>query len=497
MRGYPSVSMNILFLNPPFKGRFSRTSRSPAVAKGGTLYYPIWLAYAAGGAEAAGRRVTLVDAPARGYSPEQVECIVRDFAPDLVVVDTSTASIYNDVAMAGRLKEMRPDGTVVLVGTHPSALPQETLALADGVDAVAVGEYDETVRELAAALEAGRDLSSVAGLVLRQGQFFVETGPRRRIEDLDRLPFVSAVYKKHLRVRDYFFAAANDPMVMIMTGRGCPYRCFFCVYPQVMHGRRYRTRSAENVVEELSFIERELPEVREVGFEDDCFTASRSRVHAICELILKRGLRTVWYCNARGNLDYATLALMKRAGCRLITVGFESGSQPVLDAMHKGEKVETYLRFARDARRAGILVHGCIMTGNPGDNRETLRQSYELARRMNCDSMQFYPLYVYPGTEAYEWARKNGYLRTEDFSRWVDAEGLHNCVLDTPELSAEEMVGLCDHYLKKYHLRPGYIAAKLWQGIRQPREGVRTMKSARIFLGKIMAGQLGGKNGRR
>ena len=233
-----------------------------------------------------------------------------------------------------------------------------------------------------------------------------------------------------------------------------------------------------------------MPEVREVGIEDDCFTANPKRVQRICELLIERGNRLPWYCNVRGDLNYELLKLMKQAGCRLVTVGFESGSQRVLDGMRKGETVERYRQFAKDARRAGIMVHGCIMVGNPGDTKETLRQSYEMAKVLNCDSMQFYPLYVYPGTEAYIWAKENGYLRTEDFSKWLTEEGLHNCVLSTPELSAEEMVSLCDHYLKRYHLRPGYIAFKLLQALRHPAEGYRTFKSAKVFFSKLLSGQL-------
>lgn len=482
--------MNILFLNPPFLGRFSRSSRSPAVTKGGTFYYPIWLSYAAGVAEQAGHGVRLIDAPGQDLTLGDVLPQLEDFSPGLVVIDTSTPSIFHDVEVAGRIKERLPHCFLVLVGTHPSALPEETLQLSRAVDGVAVGEYDYTIRDLAIALEEGRSSGGVAGLVWRDGEEVIKNGPRRKIEDLDSLPFVTSVYKKHLRVKDYFFAAASYPMVMVMSGRGCPYRCFFCVYPQVMHGRRYRMRSAENVVAELQYISRDLPEVNEVGFEDDCFTANVGRVHEICELMLARRISLAWYCNVRGNLDYETLALMKRAGCRLVTVGFESGSQEVLDGMHKGETVEHYYAFAEAARKAGMLVHGCLMVGNPGDTVRTLAESYAFAKRINCDSMQFYPLYVYPGTEAYEWAEKNNYLSTTDFSQWLTPDGLHNCVLNTPELSASDMVGLCDTYLKRYHLRPGYIARKAWQGVCNPREGFRTVKSARVFFSKLIRGEL-------
>jgi len=483
--------MRALFLNPPFIGRFSRTSRSPAVAKGGTLYYPIWLAYAAGTVEAAGFEVSLLDAPAAGLGLDEVLDRVSRFGPDLVVLDTSTASIASDIAVAEKVKSARPGAFIVLVGTHPSALPEDTLRRSASVDAVAVGEYDFTLRDLAKSLASGGPLEDVDGLVFRNGEAVVSSKPRAKIEDLDALPFVSSVYKKHLNHRDYFFAAAAHPMLMTITGRGCPYRCFFCVYPQVIHGRRYRKRSPENVVAEFEYIAANFPDVREIGLEDDCFSADRDRVARICELMIRRGPRLQWYCNVRGDLDYELLRLMRSAGCRLVTVGFESGCQDVLDGIHKGEKTERYRQFARDARRAGILVHGCIMVGNPGDSRETLARSYEFAKELNCDSMQFYPLYVYPGTEAYAWAKENGYLETEDFSRWVDREGLHNCVLSFPGLSSREMVGLCDHYLKKYHLRPAYIAMKLKQALFSPSEGLRSMQAARIFFSKLLRGQLG------
>ncbi len=482
--------MNIVFLNPPFMGRFSRTSRSPAVTKGGTLYYPIWLAYAVGVAEQAGHNIKLLDAPSDGLDLDDVFDRIGSFVPDLAVVDTSTPSIYSDVQVTEKIKAKYPQVFSVLVGTHPSALPEDTLSLSNSIDAVAIGEYDYSIRDLANALENNMPLNSVDGLVFRDGDAFIQDGKQDKIENLDEIPFVSAVYKKHLNHRNYFFAAANYPMVMIITGRGCPFNCFFCVYPQVFHGRRYRTRSAENVVDEFEYIVGNFPGIEEIGIEDDCFTANRTHAREICELLIKRGIKIKWYCNVRGDVDYDLLKLMKEAGCRLVTVGFESGSQRVLDNMHKGEKVERYYQFAKDTKRAGLLVHGCIMVGNPGDTRETVAESYEFSKRINCDSMQFYPLYVYPGTEAYTWASHNGYLQTENFSRWLTKDGLHNCVLNTSELSSEEMVSLCDYYLKKYHLRPGYLLSKFRQAIVHPSEGYRTYKSAKVFCSKILNGQL-------
>lgn len=486
--------MNILCINPPFMGRFSRTSRSPAVTKGGTLYYPIWLAYAVGALEQAGHDLRLIDAPADDLDLDDIFDRLNGILPEMVVVDTSTPSIYHDIQVAERIREKYPSAFIVFVGTHPSSLPEETLNLSGSINAIAVGEYDFTLRDLASALESNSLLDTVKGLVFRRGEKIVRNGERQKIVELDDLPFVSSVYKNHLQYRNYFFAAANYPMVMTITGRGCPYKCFFCLYPQVFHGRRYRIRSAENVVNEFEYILGNFPGIEEIGIEDDCFTANRAHARGICELLIKRGIKIKWYCNVRGDVDYDLLKLMKEAGCRLVTVGFESGSQHILDNMHKGEKIERYYQFAKDTKRAGLLVHGCIMVGNPGDTRETVEESYEFSKRINCDSMQFYPLYVYPGTEAFNWARNNGYLQTNDFSRWLTKEGLHNCVLNTSELSSEEMVSLCDYYLKKYHLRPGYLLSKFCQAVIHPSEGYRTCMSAKVFFFKILKGQLAGTN---
>ena len=481
--------MNILFLNPPFKGRFSRTSRSPAVTAGGTIYYPFWLAYAAGVAEEAGYTVLLADAPADGLSLDDVLNRVNHFMPDLSILDTSTPSIYSDIKVAEAIKKAQPECFIVLVGTHPSALPEETMNLSPALDAVAIGEYDHTVRDLAAALAEKKSLSEVPGLAIRRNGTITRTEAREKINDLDSLPFVTSVYKRHLNHKNYFFAAAKYPMLMIITGRGCPFRCFFCVYPQTFHSRRYRARSPENVVSEFEYIKVNFPDVKEIGIEDDCFTANPERVRNICRMLIERKVGLAWYCNVRGDVDFETLKLMRQAGCRLVTVGFESADQRVLDSMHKNEKSANYFRFAEDAKRAGIMVHGCLMCGTPGDSRETQEENYRFATKINCDSMQFYPLYVYPGTEAYQWAKEKGFLITEDFSQWLKEDGSHNCVINMEDMNAEEMVALCERNLRSYHLRPRYLLMKLVQALREPAEGWRSIKSGWSLLKRIARGK--------
>ncbi|MFQ6120519.1 MAG: cobalamin-dependent protein, partial [Methanosarcinales archaeon] len=178
--------------------------------------------------EKEGFEVKLVDAPARHYSLRKVLGIVKKFKPKMVVIETSTPSIYNDIKVAEAIKKVVKT-FIVLVGTHVSSLPEETLKLSKKIDAVVRKEYDYTIRDLVYVLKKERKLNKALGISYRKNKKIVHNPDRPFIENLDELPFVTSVYKKHLNIEDYFFAAAEYPMVMIMTGRGCPFRCFFCV----------------------------------------------------------------------------------------------------------------------------------------------------------------------------------------------------------------------------------------------------------------------------
>ncbi len=469
--------MKILMLNPPFFPRYSRSQRSPAVTKSGTLYYPVWLAYATGVLEKKGFEVKLVDAPAQGLNTQDIISIARDYEPSLIVLGTSTPSIYNDVEIGVRLKEILPESFITLVGTHVSALPEASLDLNKNIDAVARGEYDYTIAELADALAQKTDLSQVLGISFRQGQKVIHNLGRAKITDLDEIPFVTSVYKKHMTINNYFFAASDYPMVQIFTARGCPFQCFFCVYPQTIHGNVYRTRSAENVVDEFAYIKENLPDVREVVIEDDTFSVDKKRVQKICKLLIQRGIKLKWNANVRADLDLDTMQLMKKAGCRLIIIGFESADQKILDNIQKGAQADKMEQFFANTKKAGLLLHAAFMAGNPGETRETLAKTFAFAKKSMPDTVQFFPLMAYPGTKAYKWAKDNNLLKSQNFSDWLTKEGLHNCVLNLPNLSSQELVEWCDISRKKYYLSFKYLFYKAKQMILHPSEIKRTMRA--------------------
>ena len=479
--------MHMIFINPPFKaeyGKFSRESRSPAITKSGALYYPLWLIYAAAYSKKCGHTVEFIDAPAKplneGETLSAVEKLASAKEKVLFVLDTSTPSIKSDVSFGAKLKELYASSFVLLVGTHPTATAEETLSFSDKINAVAIGEYDYIVRELADAFDAGKPLSEARGLCYRDGADFVRTPPMPPIENMDDIPFAAEFIKEYLSERDYFFAAATYPSIQIFTGRGCPCRCNFCVYPQTMHGHKYRARSPENVVAEFEYIAANFPDVKEVVIEDDTFTIDKNRLSAICNLLIEKKLpkRLRWLCNARVNtLDLATMKLMKKAGCRLIIPGIESGSQQILDNIKKGTKIEQYLPYVRNAKKAGLLIHACYMVGNQGETKETMQETLRLALRLNTDTAQFFPLIPYPGTEAYEYNKKMGYLTVSDYEHYCAEDGTHNTVLNLPNLSTQEMVDFCNYARKKYYLRAGYILHRLRVGLTNPDDLKRSVKA--------------------
>lgn len=471
--------MKITALNPPFLPHFSRGQRSPAVTRSGTLYYPIWLAYAVGALEQAGHKVQFIDSPAMELDLEETRRRIGEFDPELIVIETSTPSIISDARTADLLTET--GAFVFLAGTHPSALPVETVLLGNRFHGVITGEYEKPLLQLAWAIDSGRDPSGIPGTALRRNDAVVATPPDGYLEDLDSLPFVSSVYAGHLPVERYNNPNALHPQVMIMGGRGCPNRCSFCVFPQTLTGRSYRSRSASNVVEEMLWVQENMPRVRAVFFEDDTIAADSARLRELAGEMMDRGVTISWTCNMRASVDLETLKLCKRAGLRSVCVGFESGSDEILLAMKKGLSTGRMVKFAADAAKAGILVHGCFLYGIPGETRETAGATLKFALKLNPDTAQFYPLMVYPGTDAYSQVVKAGLLTAESWRDWLREDGTHACVVRTGDMSPDELVEFCDYSRRKFYLRPGYILKKAWRSLFDPGERHRTLLAFRTF----------------
>lgn len=474
--------MKILLLNPPFLDKYSKSSRSPAVTKSGTIYFPLWLSYAAGVLDKKGYEIQIIDAPAKCWNKDETLAHIKAFNPSLVVVDTSTPSINNDLAFTKRIKAELPSVKTCLVGTHVSATVKEILPKeSDYVDFIARHEYDYTLPELAEAIEGKMDLSDVLGISYCENGELRENADRPYIENLDELPFVSEVYKKYLNIEDYFYAHVSFPTVSIFSSRGCPSKCFYCMYSQVMFGKRYRKRSAKNLFDEVVYITKNFPQVKEILIDDDNFAVDQKNVKEFCELMIQNNIKLKWVVQCRVTLGYETMVMMRKAGCRLVVVGYESGSQKVLDGMHKGITLEMSKKFNDAAKKAKMRVHGCFMVGNPGETKETMQETLEFSKKLRMDTVQYFPLIVYPGTEAWTWAKSNDYIKAKSYDEWLTPDGMHNCVLSTPELSSQELVDFCNYARKQFYLRPSYIFMKLGECLTSKDDFVRTFKAFGTF----------------
>jgi radical SAM superfamily enzyme YgiQ (UPF0313 family) len=449
--------MRIYLLNAPYLTNFTRCGRWQGVAgRGGTLYYPIWLAYATGLLEKEGHTVRLIDAVARKWDNHKVTEDVAEFKPDLIVVDSNFSSLKNDINVANRLKASS-NATTILVGPPANIFSEDILNR--GVDIVARLEYDYTLRDLAQAIQKGESLNGIKGISYRENDHIIHNPDREYTtsEELDYIPFVSKVYKEHLIVRDYFLSHAYFPMVLIFTTRGCPNQCTFCSWPENLMGRKYRSRSINNIVDEFEYIVKELPEVEEIIIEDDSFTINKDRVLQICEELNRRNIHINWGCQSRATLDIETMKAMKKAGCHLLDVGYESGNDEILQNIQKGTTVQQLREFTKNARKAKLKILADFVIGFPGENKDTANNTIKLMKELRPDLVQISVATPIPGTDFYRWVKEKGYILSEDLESSIDFNGFQKCIISYPELTSEEIQNIVDKSLKEYYLSVHYI----------------------------------------
>ena len=395
--------LKTLFLHPPSYEGFDggAGARYQARREIRSFWYPTWLAQPA--ALVPGSR--LVDAPPDDLTLDDVRPMAADY--DLAILHTSTPSFAHDVRVAEALKAENPALRVGLVGAHVAVNPVRALSASRAIDFVARNEFDFTIKEVA----EDRPLETVLGLSFRSNGTIRHTPDRPVLEDMDTLPFVVDVYKRDLVVEHYAIGYLLHPYVSLYTGRGCRSKCTFCLWPQTVGGHRYRTRSVEHVADEIALATRHFPQVREYFFDDDTLTDDLPRVEALARRLGKLGV--TWSCNAKANVPYESLKVMKDNGLRLLLVGYESGNQTILNNVKKGIRLDMARLFTRHAKTLGIKIHGTFILGLPGEAADTIQESIRFACDINPDTIQVSIAAPYPGTELFRQAVDNGWLSRE------------------------------------------------------------------------------------
>ncbi|MFM0052921.1 hopanoid biosynthesis associated radical SAM protein HpnJ [Caballeronia grimmiae] len=443
-----------LFLQAPSFDGFDggAGSRYQAKREIRSFWYPTWLAQPA--ALVPGSRV--LDAPADGLSVGETLTIAREY--DVVIIHTSTPSFPADALFAEHLKKAAPAVTIGMVGAKVAVDPHNSLTASDAIDFVCREEFDYTCKEVA----EGLPFTSIAGLSWRNAKGEIQHNDARPVlENMDELPFVAPIYKRDLNIRNYFIGYLNYPYVSLYTGRGCRSRCTFCLWPQTVGGHRYRVRSVENVLAEVRWIRENMPEVKEIMFDDDTFTDFKPRVEEIARGLGKLGV--TWSCNAKANVPYSTLRIMKDNGLRLLLVGYESGDDQILLNIKKGLRTDIARRFSDDCRTLGIKVHGTFILGLPGETKETIEKTIRYAKEINPHTIQVSLAAPYPGTALYRQAVDNGWLAENKVINLVSKEGVQLAAIGYPHLSREDIYHELERFYKRFYFRP----SKIWEIVRE------------------------------
>lgn len=482
--------MRVCLINPP--------RIQPKTWGKPSAYQPLDIAYVAAVLERQ-HTVCIIDAPTEGWrklgemdekryrlglTHEEIADRIKQRQPELVVITVPFSGWWKtafDVASAA--KSVDEDITTVLMGLDPSARPADCLAHPN-IDFVVIGEPEQTVLELADILEQGKreELEKIRGIAFVKNGETIITPPRPLIQNLDSLPFPA----RHLLPMEVYFAAVKEnplrgeiskPWAIIITSRGCPYSCVFCTSHTVM-GRQWRARSPENVVDEIEHLVRTY-HVKQVDFLDDNMTLDKKRMEAICDLIVKRGLRIEWFTPSgvrADTLDENLLRKMKEAGCKKIRLAPESGVQRVVDQIiRKNQSLEAVEKAVVLCKKVGIKVGCFFVIGLIGETKkdieETIKFAYKL-RRLGAEGFIFSIATPQYGTELYEQAKRGGFLRG-NFSD--EALSAAEPLIETSEFTADELRELC---ARANLVNPTFTRGKVMKAIRNPRKAVK------VLLGK-------------
>jgi radical SAM superfamily enzyme YgiQ (UPF0313 family) len=476
--------MDVILINPPWEveggGYGVRSgSRWPHTRKDKHLPFPMFLAYTAAVLEKNGYNVHVIDAVARGMNFDDVKNEVTKYDPRLIMIETSTPSINFDVETARILKSQKGDFVLAMAGPHATVFATELLKEHEFIDVIIHGEYEYTMLDLANAIREGKAINKVKGISFRENRRVAQTEKRPFIENLDELPFPAQHY---FRLEDYSQIETRKS-IRILSSRGCPFHCVYCLWPDVMYGHKFRGRSAKNVVDEIEYVI-EKYDVQEIDFDDDTFTLSRKRVIDICNEINNRGLKIRWRCMGRvDTVDREMMQTMKNAGCYQICFGVESGVQKILDNAKKNITIEQIKKAFGDTKEIGLETYGTFTFGLPGETQKTIEETIKFAKELDPDIVQFSIVTPYPGTQYYDMLNEKGFIKTNDWSRY---DGTCKAVFQNNNICPDDLEKAVHKAWVTFYFRPTYILKRIIK-IRSMGGLKRLLKGGRsIFIRHVL-----------
>lgn len=470
--------MRVLIINPPWEGKgYGTRSQNRIIKQRGDKYlqYPLFLGYTAAQLKEAGHEVFYIDSVVQEINQIETDLQINKIKPDVIFMETTTPSIESDFRSIDHMKSLA-GAIMIAAGPHVTYFPVESLKECNGLDIVIKREFDTKITNVLANL---RDLSKVKGITYRKNEKIIDTGEGEFWDDLDALPFPD----RDVVPYDWYLEAwySKRPFINIMTSRGCPYHCTFCLWPNAMYGHKQRMRSIKNVIDELKYVIDRYG-VKEINIDDDTFTTSKKRVIEFCHKLRDNNIHLIWTCNGRvDNIDDEMLKEMKASGCKLIRYGVESGSPEVLKKIRKGITIDQVEKAINLTKRDGIQALGGFMFGFPWDSKESIEATIDLAKRLSPDMVQFSIPMPYPGTPLYEEAKERGLIIAKNWKEWDMTCGP---VVQTIDMSRKELSPILSRVYKEFYFRPRYVLQTL-RNIKDYDEMKRVFRSLKSLLTTI------------
>jgi len=440
--------MDVLFIDPPW----IIENEDCLWRNIGSCLPSLGIAYISSFLEEHGFEVGILDCRAEHIPVNNVQkTLIRYCEPRFVGITATSALINSALLIADICKKSYPDSIVILGGVHPSVMPEETLRN-KSVDVVVRDEGEVTMLELV----SGKAFYDILGISYRVNGEIRHNGRRPLIKRLDDIP--PPAY--HLLPMDKYYPAIGSykrlPAMSIFATRGCSGRCIFC--HRTFYGK-VRKRSAENIISEIELLKRDYG-INEIAFYDDTFTQFKSEVKRFVRLLIEKNIDLSWSCFSRCDaIDAELLHVMKKGGCHLILFGVESANEDILKTIKKRITLPQVKEVVRAARKVGIESRASFMFGNPGETEETIRETIEFAIELDPDEVQFNITTAYPGTELYNWAEENGYLRIKDNRNF----NMSDVNMELPTISQQLLQKYYRKAHRKFYFRPKIVFRRLFR----------------------------------
>lgn len=449
--------MKVLLLNPTICSEepILRSERCQGKVIVG-LWPPISLAYIAAVIKPIAEETRILDSVVLGQKyTEMVDDVVK-WEPDLVVLQNTTPTIYDDKETARRIKDQLPKCKIAFIGLHATVRPEDIVD--DCVDFSVRNDPEYTVKEIVEWMhksgDSHKELADIKGLSYKRKGDIVNNPRREVINDLDVLPFPA---RDLLNNELYRMPNTREKFTLVKTSRGCPYGCIYCT-ASAYYGPQWKSRSAAKIVDEIEEVIKKY-DISNFFLSSDTFNVTEDHVLSICTEITKRKLDIKWICNSRADNFSETIAKeMKRSGCWMIAFGIESGSDKILLNAKKGATINDARNAIRVCKENGIKAMCYFMFGLPGETKETIEETIDFALEIDPDYAHFYVATPFPGTAFFKLADENHWLASYDWRKYF--HGMSD-IISYPDLSASDLSRASTKAYLKFYFRPRKIIQQI------------------------------------